>query len=95
MIQHIVSIRLKEEFKSKAEMIKRGLEALPEKINEIKYFEVGINISVSPSAYDLVLVSEFETLSSLKAYQIHKEHVKVLEMIKLYKLDSIVVDYKK
>ncbi len=65
MIKHIVMFKFKEsaEGNGKAENIqslKSKLEALPAKIAEIKFFEVGVNFSDVPVAYDLVLDSEFE-----------------------------------
>ena len=95
MIKHIVSFKLKEESKDKAELIKQKLEELSSKISQIKYFEIGINISDSPAAYDLVLVSEFLSVEELDAYRMHPEHIKVADIIALYKSTSMVVDYIK
>ncbi len=94
MIKHIVSFKLKEEHKDKTQIIKKALEALPSKINQIIGFEVGINISDSVAAYDIVLVSEFISLKELNEYRIHPEHIKVTEIIALYKSESMVVDYQ-
>ena len=94
MIKHIVSFKLKDESKNKTNLIKELLETLPSKISEIKYFEVGINISDSPTAFDIVLISEFESIDSLKKYQVNPEHLKVTEVISLYKTSSMVVDYQ-
>ena len=93
MIKHIVSFKLKEEFKDKSELIKQKLEELPSKISEIKFFEIGINISDSPAAYDVVLVSEFLSVEELNTYRMHPEHINVTKIIALYKSTSMVVDY--
>lgn len=95
MIKHIVSFKLKPEYKDKAPQIKQALDSLPEKIFQIKYFQIGINISTAPSAYDLVLVSGFDSVEDLDIYRKHPEHVKVVEFIALYKAESMVVDYIK
>jgi len=94
MIKHIVSFKLKDEAKDKTSLIKNLLERLPSKISEIKYFEVGVNISDSPTAFDIVLISEFESIDSLKNYQVHPEHLKVTDVIRLHKTSSMVVDYQ-
>ena len=94
MIKHIVSFKLKAESKDKTILIKELLETLPEKISEIKYFEVGVNISDSPAAYDIVLVSEFESRESLDKYRLDPEHIKVTDVIRLHKETSMVVDYQ-
>jgi len=94
MIKHIVSFKLKEEAKDKATLIKEVLDNLPSKISQIKYYEVGINISESPAAFDIVLVSEFLNMDELHEYHIHPEHIKATDLIKLYRTTSMVVDYE-
>ena len=94
MIKHIVSFKLKDESKDKTTLIKDLLETLPSKISEIKYFEVGINISDSPAAFDLVLISEFESIKSLDKYRLDPEHVKATDVVRLHKESSMVVDYQ-
>jgi len=92
MIKHIVSFKLID--KDKAALIKIELDKLPSKISQIKMFEVGINISDSPAAYDLVLVSEFASVEDLNKYRMHSDHVKVADIIALHKTTSMVVDYE-
>lgn len=94
MIKHIVSFKLIKEHKNKASILKKALDELPSKIQEIKAFEVGINISTASSAYDLVLVSEFSSVEELNIYREHPEHIMVVELIALYKTESMVVDYE-
>ncbi len=91
-------IKLKEypaamEQKMKLDRIKSELEALPNKISEIKFYEVGINIAVSPVAYDIVLISEFENIKDLMIYKEHSEHKKVLEIIAEAKESTVVTDF--
>lgn len=99
MIKHIVMWKLKEfaEGKDKeenAKIIKTGLENLQQKINELKFVEVGININNSPQAYDVVLYSQFENVEDLKIYQNHPEHIKVGEFVKKVVNERVVVDYE-
>jgi len=94
MIKHIVSFKLKTEYKDKTQLIKKELEKLPSKIPQINSFEVGINISASNSAFDMILVSEFDSLDNLEIYRQHPEHLKVLDIILLYKSESMHVDYE-
>jgi len=98
MIKHIVMIKMQDfpaafEKKAKTDAIKNALETLPDKIKEIKFYQVGINISVSPLAYDIVLISEFDNIKDLNTYRDHSEHKKVLEIINEYKQDIKVVDF--
>ena len=98
MIKHIVMFKLKEraEGRDRADNIKAlqaMLEALPAKIKEIVFFEVGINFLQASIAYDLVLVSEFESLEALQSYQKHPEHLKVFDFVVKTCESRIVVDY--
>jgi hypothetical protein len=93
MIKHIVSFKFKDSSKDKIDLVKEALEGLPKYISEIKCLEVGVNISKAESAYDLVLVSEFDDLEALETYRIHPKHQEVLNLINKYKSASMVVDY--
>ena len=98
MIKHIVMFKFKKFAESNnklgnTQMLKQYLEALPAKINEIKFFQVGVNFSDASVAYDLVLVSEFFSKESLYSYQQHPEHVKVADFVGKVCESRIVVDY--
>jgi hypothetical protein len=100
MIHHIVMIKLKpfsgkEEKLEKANEIKERLEALPSIINEIKFYEVGLNVIESERASDVVLISKFDTLDTLDVYRVHPEHQKVVALIGEYAEKVTAVDYEK
>lgn len=105
MIRHIVMFKLRvnksiENSDFQTQLLKSNqmvveLESLSSLINEVKYLEVGINISDSPRAYDLILITEFENIDALNTYRNHDEHKKVLAKIKPLFDESVVVDYKK
>ena len=77
-----------------AEEIKRRLSALPAIIPEIRALEIGININPSENACDAVLISEFDTLETLKIYREHPEHKKVSQFVKTVRDDRSVVDFE-
>jgi len=98
MIKHIVMFKLKEwaegsDRAANIRALKAKLEALPAQIQEIKFFEVGINFLEAGVAYDLVLVSEFESKEALFSYQKHPEHVLVANFVGKVCESRIVVDY--
>jgi len=100
MIHHYVMIKLKpfsgkKERSKKAVEIKNALESLPALIEEIKYYEVGLNIIESERASDILLISSFESLEDLDTYRIHPEHKKVLELIAENAEKVTAVDYEK
>ncbi|MDT8308258.1 MAG: Dabb family protein [Bacteroidales bacterium] len=97
MLRHIVMFKLKgtkeAEKKQYSQQLKSAIEALPESVEQVKFMEVGENINQNPSAYDLVLVSDFENEEALNIYRNHPEHVKVIEIIQSLVASIHVVDY--
>jgi hypothetical protein len=98
MIKHIVMFRFKDfaEGADRAENIKSlksRLEALENIIDEIKFFEVGVNFGNSDAAYDLALCSEFESKEDLYSYQKNPEHMKVADFVKKVCENRGVSDY--
>ena len=85
MINHVVLFKLnnysKQEKQAVIAELKAALEGLKEKIEELKYIEVGVNYELEAKSYDLVLISHFESLEALDRYRVHPEHLKVVKRI--------------
>ena len=99
MIKHIVMWRLKDSAdgaskQENAKNLKNYLETLKDKIREIRHIEVGINISGSDAASDVVLYSEFDSIEDLEAYQKHPEHQKIVSFVNEIRSERRVVDYE-
>jgi len=99
MIKHIVLIKLRKDQPHQKTnellgQLKYKLDELPSKIDLIKTYETGINISSSANAFDLVLISTFNSIEDLNIYREHPDHVKVLNYINEVKEDIKVVDYE-
>ncbi|SMO80976.1 Dabb family protein [Gracilimonas mengyeensis] len=100
MIKHVVMWKLKDisEGKTKeenAETMKKLLEDLPSKIDELQSAEVGINIldRDDDAVCDLVLTVQCETKEDLQAYAKHPDHQKVVQFAKKIVTERRVVDY--
>lgn len=98
MIKHIVMFKLKSSIpdveRNKVLMkVKANFEALKNEIKEIAFYEVGINISESPVAYDYIINSEFKTQEDLQIYSKHPAHIKAVEFNRQFSDNRIVVDY--
>ncbi len=97
MLKHIVCWKIQgNEAASKESNLakmKELLDELPNLINEIEAFEVGINFNESEAAYDISLFSVFADNEALDIYQKHPEHLRVAEFIKKVTLNRVVVDY--
>jgi hypothetical protein len=74
--------------------ITHSLLALKEKIEVLKYIEVGQNYELITASHDICLITQFETLDDLEIYRIHPEHLKVFELIKANTTLRAVVDYE-
>jgi hypothetical protein len=98
MIRHIVMFKMKEfsgkdEKLNQATRLKAALEALPDLIPEIRFYEVGLNFVDSARALDMVLISYFNSINELEKYRVHPEHLKVIDMVKELTEYTVVVDY--
>jgi len=96
MVVHIVMFAFKEENKvANIAKTKEMLEALVEKIDELKSMEVGVNFTDSERAMDLSLYSTFDSKEDLASYATHPAHLEVVSFIKEVTTASKVVDYIK
>ena len=99
MINHIVLFKLKE-FENEDQKavvrnkIKNALLALKDKIEVLRYIQVGQNYELMSSSYDICLITHFETLSDLEVYRVHPEHLKVVELIMSNTSGKAVVDFE-
>ena len=98
MIRHIVMWRMKpggdgSSKEERAQEMKTRLEALPPQIPVVRRLEVGVNISPSERASDVVLSVEFDSLEELAAYSAHPAHQEVVTFIRGIAGETRVVDY--
>ncbi len=98
MVKHIVFFKIKSDFSSEqkkqaANQIVDILKKLPSIIDEIKYYEIGINISDRQTAYDVALISYFDNKNDLETYRFHQAHQQAVQKIKQLTESSCVVDY--
>ncbi len=94
MINHIVMLKLQDDKQVEAETLKAKLLALPSEIPEIQHYDVGINMIVDDRNYDVILISKFESISTMDDYKAHPKHVEVLNYIKSVISSIAVVDYE-
>lgn len=98
MVKHIVMFKLLDfaegaDKSANAKKMKELLETLPSKIDYIKYYEIGINVLESDRAWDVVLISAFDTIEDVQNYIVHPEHQKAAEFILKVREISKTVDF--
>jgi hypothetical protein len=76
-----------------AEAVKSELLNMKEKIPVIREFEIGINFSHDPSAFDVVINSSFENADDLETYRLHPDHQAFIIFNKSYTEKKVVIDY--
>jgi predicted nicotinamide N-methyase len=98
MIRHIVMFKMKAHLSgaSKQEALlrlKEAVDGMEQHVSQVKFLQTGININNRPQAFDLVLLSDFETEEDLDLYRDHPQHQKVMDVIGEVVETVHVVDY--
>ncbi len=94
MLKHVVFMKFKPTATDTDILdLEKSLGALPAAIPEIKGYEFGRDIVKSERSYDFALVSAFESLETMKRYQVHPDHLVVLEKVKKLVDSILAVDY--
>ncbi|WP_291582868.1 Dabb family protein [Clostridium sp. UBA6640] len=95
MFTHIVFFKLKETTYENLQKAKNILLSMEENIPMLKYLEVGLDELHTERSYDIVLITRFDSLDDMNAYQIHPYHVaQVLTPLKDMIESSKAVDYE-
>lgn len=94
MIKHIVFLKLQDNSENNKQIFKDKIMSLQGKIDVLKNIEVGINFSTEERAFDLALMTDFQSHEDLNAYAINPIHVEVLNFLKSQNTLTKVVDYE-
>lgn len=97
MIRHVVMWRFAENAEGRTrrenmEYVRDRLLALKAVIPELKCMEVGFDVSHTDMSYDMMLLTEFDSLDALHIYKVHPEHVKVSQYVAKVKTARVVAD---
>ena len=97
MVNHIVMWNFNPELTEEERMeagrkIRRMLLRVAEEAKGVFSLQVYTN-ELASSNRDIALISRFETLDDLAAYQVHPEHVKVASYIRTVTCDRTCFDY--
>ena len=96
MIEHVVMWkftagegRTREE---NMDYVRERLLALPAVIPEIRFLQIGCDVSHTDMSYDMMLVTRFDSLDDLHAYKVHPAHVAVSQYVKKVRTARVVLD---
>ena len=97
MIRHVVMWKFKDEAEGKTklqnmEWVRDSLYALVPVIPEIKRMEIGFDIMGTDMSMDLMLLTEFDSVSDMKTYAEHEAHLKVSKYVRSVVESRVVLD---
>ncbi len=93
MVKHIVFFKLNQNSQENKKRVKQKLLTMENKIPTLKSIEVGINFSKEDRAYDIALLTDFETKDDLDKYATHPYHLEIVSYIKSIAHSSKIVDF--
>ena len=94
MVKHIVMFKLTEKTPQNMELAIDSLRSLENKIETLKFIEIGTDFLKSDRSYDIVLTAHFENQEGLKTYSSHENHLPVVKIMRSLCSSSVVVDYE-
>lgn len=97
MIRHVIMWKFTDEYEgmSKDEImysIEKKFAHLKAVIPEIKSMSVERDVLRSERSFDMIYITEFESLDALETYRVHPEHVKVAKFIGAVRVAQAVTD---
>lgn len=94
LITHIVLFKLKDLTDTSRQEVVTQLESMDGKIPQLRYLQVGVDVVHSDRSYDVALITKFESLADLSAYQVNAYHVEeVVPLIRRLCSASVTVDF--
>ena len=94
MLQHYVLIRFRKETSDEhIDEFCRRMLALQTSIPGIEHLEVGRDILRDARSWDLILIMRFASIETLRSYQQHPEHLKLMAFNQPFVADVASVDF--
>jgi hypothetical protein len=94
MITHIVCFKLLDRSPENIEKTRAVLAAMEGNVPMLRYLEVGVDILKTERSYDIALITKFDSLADLDAYQTHPYHVEVAKFIASVRESAVAVDFE-
>ncbi|QEM66701.1 Dabb family protein [Geobacter sp. FeAm09] len=95
MITHIVFFKLSDASPESLAVTREKLLSMQGNVPQLRHLEAGIDVIRSERSYDIALVTKFDSLDDLEAYQIHPYHAgEVLPHMRSVCSSIVAVDYR-
>lgn len=95
MITHIVLFKLADPTVENLRLTREKLLSMQGKIDQLRHLEAGQDVIRSERSYDIALITRFDTLDDLQAYQVHPYHAgEVVPHMKRVCTSIVAVDFE-
>ncbi len=95
MITHIVLFKLSNPTPEAVATVRDKLLSMNGKVAQLRHLEAGIDLIRSERSYDVALLTRFDSLDDLQAYQVHPYHAgEVVPLMKSVCSSIVAVDYE-
>jgi hypothetical protein len=94
MVKHIVFFKLEDNSEANKQAVKTRIMSMQGKMDYVRHLEVGVNFSQEERAFDLALISDFDTKEDLARYAVDPVHVEVVNYLKSINTQTKAVDYE-
>ncbi len=95
MITHVVFFRLNDPEPATIAQTQALLLSMADRIPLLRHLEVGVDIVRSERSYDLALITKFDSLADLRAYQDHPYHADtIVPHVKAVSTSVVAVDFE-
>lgn len=95
MITHIIFFKLSDPTPEKISQVRDKLLSMQGKIAQLRHLEAGADVIRSERSYDVALITKFDSLDDLQAYQVHPYHAgEVIPLMKSSCSSIVAVDFE-
>ena len=95
MITHLVFFKLTDPTSENLAATRDKLLSMEGRIPLLRHLEAGVDVIRSERSYDVALITRFDTLDDLQAYQVHPYHAgEVIPFMKSVCSSIVAVDYE-
>jgi hypothetical protein len=95
MVTHIVLFKLSDPSEENLSVTLAKLLSMQGNISQLRHLEAGRDVIRSERSYDIALLTRFDSLADLQAYQVHPYHAgEVVPHMKSVCSSIVAVDYE-
>jgi hypothetical protein len=95
MITHIVLFKLANPTPEGIATVREKLLSMRGRVEQLRHLEAGVDLIRSERSYDVALLTHFDSLDDLQAYQVHPYHAgEVVPLMKSLCSSIVAVDYE-